>query len=67
MEAVSFGHSVKDIPVPSKKEYRLMMIQSVEKFTRNLGWKVLHFLKPNQNESKETYGPHRWISPVTEQ
>ena len=33
-----------------------MMIQSVEKFTRNLGWKVLHFLKPNQNKSKETYG-----------
>ena len=56
MDVVNFGHSVKDIPVPSKKEYRLMMINSAEKYMRNLRWRVLHFLNPNKNPPKETYG-----------
>ena len=56
MDLVNFGHSVKDIPVPSRKEYQLMMINSMEKFMKNLRWKVLFFLKPSQKQSKETYG-----------
>ena len=56
MESVNFGHSVKDIPVPSRKEFQQMMISSLEKFRRNLRCKVLYFLKPNQSKSKETYG-----------
>ena len=56
MEAVNLGHSVKDIPVASRKEYRLMLINSYEKFTKNLRWIVLHFLKPNFNQPKETFG-----------
>ena len=44
MEVVNLGHSVKDIPVPSKNEYRLMLINSAETFTKNLQWKVLHSL-----------------------
>ena len=55
MEVVNFGHSVKDIPVLSKKEYRLSMIHSGEKFIRNLRWRVLHFLKPSQHQPKETF------------
>ena len=56
MDVVNFEHSVKDIPVPSRKEYQQMMINSTEKFTKNLRWKVLHFLKPFKKQSKETYG-----------
>ena len=55
MDVVNFGHSVKDIPVPSRKEYSLMMINSYEKFTTNLRWRVLNFLKPFKKQSKETY------------
>ena len=56
MEKVNLGHSVKDIPVSSRKEYQQMLINSLEKFSRNLSWKVLFFLKPNQKQTKETYG-----------
>ena len=56
METVNLEHSVKDIPVPSRKEYQQMMISSFEKFRRNLRWKVIHFFNPNQSKTKETYG-----------
>ena len=56
MEAVNFGHSVKDIPIPSKKEYQKMMINSYENFIWPLRWKVFHFFNPNFKSKKETYG-----------
>ena len=56
MEAVNFGHSVKDIPIPSKKEYQKMMINSYENFIWPLRWKVFHFFNPNSKSKKETYG-----------
>ena len=55
MERVDLGHSVKDIPVPSRKEYQQMVINSGEKFMKNLRWKVLHFFRPNMRNPKETY------------
>ena len=55
MERVILDHSVKDIPVPSRKEYQQMVINSGEKFMKNLRWKVLHFFRPNMRNSKETY------------
>ena len=33
-----------------------MMINSVEKFSQNLGWKVLFFLNPSHKQSKENFG-----------
>ena len=56
METVNFGHSVKDIPVPSRKEYKKMMINSYLRFTRNMRWRVLHFLNPSRKQMKETFG-----------
>ena len=40
MERVNLGHSVKDIPVPSRKEYQQMVINSGEKVMKNLRWRV---------------------------
>ena len=56
METVNLGHSVKDIPVPSRKEYKKMMINSYLRFTRNMRWRVLHFLNPSRKQMKETFG-----------
>ena len=56
MEAVNFGHSVKDIPIPNRKEYQKMMINSYENFIWTLRWKVFHFFNPNSKSKKETYG-----------
>ena len=55
MDAVNLNHSTKDIPVPSEKVYKIMMINSIESFIRNLTWKVIFFLNPSSKHSKETY------------
>ena len=48
--------SVKNIPLTDEKTYREMMIRAIEKFQRNLAWRVWHKLNPNNgNRKKETY------------
>ena len=56
MELVNLGHSIKDIPVPNKKVYLQILINSVEKFIQNLRWKTLFYLKPSTKEVKNTFG-----------
>ena len=50
------NYSMKNIPIPSHKEYTLALIHSVEKFVRNLRWRSFFFLNPQDKPSKETYG-----------
>ena len=52
---VQFNYSMKNIPIPSRDEYVLQLIHSVEKFIKNLRWRVKCFQKP-PTEQKETYG-----------
>ena len=56
MEQVNLGYSMKNIPMPSKKVYLQMLINSIEKFTRNLRWRAYFFQNPNSKpNSKKTY------------
>ena len=55
-ELKNFGHSVKDIPVPSRKEYQTALINSYENFIWPLRWRVFHFKNPNCKSKKQTYG-----------
>ena len=50
MELVNLKHSTKDIPVPSPKVVKNMMIYTTESFFRNLGWKSFFFLYPENRE-----------------
>ena len=45
---------MKNIPIPPKDEYILQLIHSIEKFIRNLRWRVKCSKKPPAK--KETYG-----------
>ena len=56
MDQVNFNCSVKDIPTPSKKEYRIQLIHSTKRFYDSICWRVWHFKNPNNNEKKETFG-----------
>ena len=56
MELVNFGHSVKDIPVPSEKKTRMIVVNSGGKFLKSMRWRVCHFLKMFKPTQKETYG-----------
>ena len=54
---MNFDFSVKNIPLADEKTYKEMMIRAIEKFQRNLAWRVWHKLNPNISTSKkETYG-----------
>ena len=55
MEQVTFNYSLKNIPIPNQKEYRLELINSVENFSSNLKWRCFHFLNPSNNNQKETF------------
>ena len=55
MDPVNYGHSIKDIPVPSKKVYCSRLINSVEKFIQSLRWRVIFFLFPKISSQKEHF------------
>ena len=52
----NFAYSMKNIPIPSHKEYLLQLTHSVEKFVKNLRWRAHFFLNPDKKSDKETYG-----------
>ena len=57
MEQVKFDYSMKNIPIPSEREFIIELISSVEKFINNLKWRVFHYLNPaQQSRNKKTFG-----------
>ena len=46
MEHVKFDYSMKNIPIPSEREFIIELISSVEKFIKNLKWRAFHYLNP---------------------
>ena len=45
MEKVNFGYSMKKIPLPDEKSYKLQLIQKVEDFIKKIRWKAIFFMK----------------------
>ena len=66
LEEVNFGYSMKNVSLPSQKEYILQLIHSVEKFVRNLRWRTYFFLNPQERQQKEKFGCRnfslRWLN-----
>ena len=51
MNKLNFGYSLKDIPIPDAKTYKLQLIQKFEDFIKNIRWKAIFFMKGgNQTE-----------------
>ena len=49
--------SDKDIPSPTPKAVKLMLIKRTEDFLIRLRWKIIHFLSPNNQKMKQNgYG-----------
>ena len=55
MEKLEFGYSLKNIGLPSQREYLSQLTHSCEKFVRNLRWRAIFFLEPSTKPEKETY------------
>ena len=53
MEKVNFGYSMKNIPIPGGKSYKLRLIQKVEDFIKKIRWKAIFFMK-GENQTEPT-------------
>ena len=64
MDHHNFGYSMKNVPLPSEKEYKLELLNSIHSFDNRMKWRAHHFLNPNVAKStKETYGLNTSNSP----
>ena len=52
MEKINFGQSLKNIPVPDKKTFQQMLINSKEKFSINLRWRTFFHKNPPAQANK---------------
>ena len=55
VEKVNFGYSMKNIRLPSHREYLSQLIHSTETFVRNLRWRSYFLLNPSTSEKKEKF------------
>ena len=61
MEKINFNYSLKNIPVPSTKDYKLKLIDKIENVIKRMRWKAHFFVngntgKNNDQNIKETFG-----------
>ena len=57
MDRINFDCSTKNIPIPTKKEYRKSLIEMTSKFINRMRWRAYHFLKPcTRNNDRQTNG-----------
>ena len=56
MERKQFGYSMKNIGIPSEKEYSVEFINSVNQFGARMRWRAYFFLHPDKRpKKKETF------------
>ena len=57
MEKFNLPHSLKNIPVPSQREYLKQLVAQLSVFQHNFTWRVYHFLNPKAPKTDtNTYG-----------
>ena len=55
MEQVNFGYSLQNIPIPERKVYLQMLINSSEKLIRSVRWKAFFYLNPKMFANEKEY------------
>ena len=56
MERLHTDYSNKNIPIPTKEEYKTRLISKVESTLKRMCWKALQLLGKLESNKKETYG-----------
>ena len=56
MEIFITNYSVKNIPIPSKHQYKIQLISKLEKVMKGMRWKCLEFLGKLISYNVESYG-----------
>ena len=55
MEKVNFGYSMKNIPIPNGKSYKLQLIQKVKDFIKKIRWKAIVFMEGGNRTEPTTH------------
>ena len=63
MDQLHINYSLKDIPIPSRPQYRKQLVSKVASFASRLRWKMLFIRQPSSSKSKETFGFRSTSSP----
>ena len=50
MEPINFGYSMKNIFIPSQRNYKYNLIEKVESVIKRMRWKALFFDKSSNND-----------------
>ena len=45
LEQINLGYSLKNIPIPSSKQYMKCLIEKVDSFIRRIRWKTVYHIK----------------------
>ena len=53
MEKLSFGYSLKNIPIPSEKSYKMKLMEKTEMLIKRMRWKTI-FSDSERNEDQST-------------
>ena len=57
MERIKFDYSYKNIPIPSVRNYKLLLIEKIELVIKRMSWKDHFYNKEEEgNEILENYG-----------
>ena len=56
MEKFNMDCSDKNIPIPSRQDYKIHLLSQTEKIIKRIRWKAQEFLGKPESTEKETYG-----------
>ena len=58
MEKLEIEYSMKNIPVPSQRHYKIQLITKAKKLIKRMRWKTLEFLGKlsSDNNNNQTFG-----------
>ena len=54
MEKLNFGYSLKNIPTPNERTYKLKLIEKIELLIKHMRWKAIFFTNRNSKPSNNT-------------
>ena len=56
MDQINIDYSLKNIPIPSKFQYKKQLVSKVASFASRLRWKAFFILNPAAGRQKKTFG-----------
>jgi hypothetical protein len=65
MDHHNFSYSMKNVPIPSEKQFKIEFLNSIHNLDRRMKWRAFHYLNPqlNNNNKKETFGLNTSLPP----